>query len=52
MIPSNKPSSRLDDQVEFSNDFDIVENNFKNEAIENQSDTINVFDSLMKKLNI
>jgi len=53
MIPSNQSSSsRLDNQVPFSNNFDIVEENIKNEAKENKPETINLFDYLMKKLNI
>ena len=52
MIPSNQPSSRFDDQVSFSDNFEIIDEDIKNETNENESDTINVFDSLMKKFNI
>ncbi len=52
MIPSNQPSSRFDDQVSFSDNFEIIDEDIKNETNENEPDTINVFDSLMKKFNI
>ena len=45
MIPSNQPSSRFDDQVSFSDNFEIIDEDIKNETNENEPDTINVFDS-------